>query len=162
MKFCITKIHLGRYKIDMLDDNNQIVRGYDCGSAGVMVALTEWMFKDEALQYQHDQRRSSDELGDEAIIKMLNDKDLNPKGLIPISAKPYNGRTALARKGFHPLDLTMDEALTRIAEIDSMFESAIGWGSWMIEAANEREALANKFNLPHKYQARSGSGGRVD
>jgi hypothetical protein len=67
MKLCITKIHLGRYKIDMLDENNQILSGYDCGSAGVMVALNNWMFVPEHLQYMADQRKSSAELGEEAI-----------------------------------------------------------------------------------------------
>lgn len=162
MKMCITKIHLGRYKIDMLDDNNQILSGYDCGLAGIMVALNNWIFVEEHVAYQGDQRKSSDQLGDEAMRKMINDPIINPKGLIPLSAKPYNDRETLTRKGFHPLDLTEGEALTRIAEIDSMFENAMGWGFWMVEAANEREALANKFNLPHKHLARSGSGGRVD
>jgi hypothetical protein len=58
--------------------------------------------------------------------------------------------------------MTLDEAKTRIAEIDSMFDLAGGWGSWMVEAANEREALANKFDLPHKWQARTASGHRTD
>ena len=53
-------------------------------------------------------------------------------------------------------------AVKRIAEIDAMFEQATGWGSWMVECANEREALADKYQLPHKYQARSEGGGRVD
>jgi hypothetical protein len=87
MKLCITKIHLGRYKIDMLDDANQITSGFDCGSAGVIVALTEWIFRDEALQYQRDQRKSSDELGREAIQKMIADPTVNPKGLTPPSAR---------------------------------------------------------------------------
>lgn len=49
----------------------------------------------------------------------------------------------------------------RIADIDAMFKDSNSWGSWMVEAANDREALANKYNLPHRYQARSGTGGRV-
>jgi hypothetical protein len=48
-----------------------------------------------------------------------------------------------------------------VAEIDAKFEGAAGWGSWMVEAANEREALANKYGWPHKNRARTGSGGRV-
>ncbi len=145
MKMCISIIHLGRYKIDMLDENNQIVRGYDCGLAGVLVALNNWLFVPEHVAYQGDQRKSSDQLGQEAIQRMIGDKDINPKGLIPTS-----------------LRMTIEEAITRIEEIDHSFENATGWGSWMVEAANEREALANKFNLPHKHLARSGSGGRVD
>jgi hypothetical protein len=54
------------------------------------------------------------------------------------------------------------KAKARIAEIDAMFEGATGWGSWMVEAANEREALADKFGLPHKYQARTSAGERTD
>lgn len=57
---------------------------------------------------------------------------------------------------------TLESATRRIAEIDKMFESANGWGSWMVECANEREALADMFGLPHKYQARTGGGGRTD
>ena len=89
MKLCISKIHLGRYKIDMLDENNQITNGWDCGSAGIMVALTEWIFREEALQYQRDQRKSSNDLGNEAMHKMLADPTLNPKGLKPPIAKDY-------------------------------------------------------------------------
>lgn len=59
------------------------------------------------------------------------------------------------------------EAFHRIKEIDKMFEEAIGWGSWMIMCANEREDLVNKLNrefghnLKHKYQARC-NGRRTD
>lgn len=58
--------------------------------------------------------------------------------------------------------MTLDEAKARIREIDGMFEDAYGWGSWMVEAANERESIANQFGLPHKWQVRTGSGGRAD
>lgn len=54
-----------------------------------------------------------------------------------------------------------EQAITRIAEIDAMFEQAQGWGSWMVMYANEREALANKHSLPHKYQARNADGSRT-
>lgn len=54
-----------------------------------------------------------------------------------------------------------ENALKRIAEIDAMFDGATGWGSWMVMAANEREALADKFGLEHKWQARCG-GRRTD
>jgi len=60
-----------------------------------------------------------------------------------------------------------DPRLTRIAEIDAMFEQARGWGSWMVMCANEREGLVNQLNaeghqIEHKHKARSGVGGRVD
>lgn len=61
----------------------------------------------------------------------------------------------------------MDEAMNRINEIDAMFEDARGWGSWMVEAANEREHLVNMLrkqgvDIEHKYLARTDSGHRVD
>jgi len=55
-----------------------------------------------------------------------------------------------------------EQAESRIAEIDAMFEAAEYWGSWMVSAANEREWLADEFGLEHKYQARTASGGRTD
>lgn len=70
MKLRISIIHLGRYKIDMLDDSNQIVRGYDCGLAGVLVALNNWLFVPEHIAYQGDQRRSSDQLELEILAEM--------------------------------------------------------------------------------------------
>ena len=57
--------------------------------------------------------------------------------------------------------MTESEARARIAEIDAKFESATHWGSWMVEIANEREALALKFGFAHKNQARCG-GRRTD
>jgi hypothetical protein len=65
---------------------------------------------------------------------------------------------------------TLQGCIARIAEIDTMFEGATGWGSWMVMAANEREDLVNRVNgrwlmdepLKHKYQARTASGGRTD
>lgn len=53
-------------------------------------------------------------------------------------------------------------AVRRIAEIDAKFDEATGWGSWMVMLANEREALATRFGLQQKNQARTASGGRVD
>jgi hypothetical protein len=58
----------------------------------------------------------------------------------------------------------------RIAEIDKIdkwFAEATGWGSWMVDAANEREGLVNAlrqegYRIEHKHQARSSTGGRVD
>lgn len=58
--------------------------------------------------------------------------------------------------------LTREEAIIRVGEIDKMFADATGWGSWMVSCANEREALADEFNLTHNYQARTSSGGRTD
>lgn len=57
-------------------------------------------------------------------------------------------------------------AAERIAAIDAMFTDATGWGSWMVECANEREALVERLRsygveIEHKYLARSESGGRV-
>lgn len=54
------------------------------------------------------------------------------------------------------------DAIARIAEIDEMFDSAKAWGSWMVMCANEREALATRYGLPHRYLARTSSGGRTD
>lgn len=58
--------------------------------------------------------------------------------------------------------MTLEEAKARIAEIDKMFMGALHWGSWMVMAANEREDLANQFDLPQKYQARLDGGKRTD
>jgi hypothetical protein len=60
-----------------------------------------------------------------------------------------------------------DPRIARIAEIDAMFAAATGWGSWMVECANEREGLVNRLNaegrqIEHKYQARGGNGQRTD
>ena len=54
----------------------------------------------------------------------------------------------------------------RIAEIDAMFDQASGWGSWMVEAANERERLVDGlreegFAIAHKHLARTASGERT-
>lgn len=64
--------------------------------------------------------------------------------------------------------LSFQDAVARIAEIDDMFETATGWGSWMVGCANEREALVDYVNnrwasdLKHKYQARTSAGERTD
>lgn len=57
-------------------------------------------------------------------------------------------------------------SLRRIAEIDTMFEEATGWGSWMVMCANERENLVDRLNFAgiktgHKWQARC-AGRRTD
>ena len=59
------------------------------------------------------------------------------------------------------------ENMRDIAEIDKWFAEATGWGSWMVDAANEREWLVNAlrqegYQIEHKHQARSSTGGRVD
>tara|TARA_R110000868_G_scaffold335817_1_gene596695 strand:- start:523 stop:726 length:204 start_codon:yes stop_codon:yes gene_type:complete len=50
-----------------------------------------------------------------------------------------------------------EAALRRIAEIDAMFDSATGWGSWMVMCANEREGIVDRLresghNIGHKFQ----------
>lgn len=62
--------------------------------------------------------------------------------------------------------MTDQDALNRIAGIDSLFENATTWGSWMVSAANEREQLVNRLRknghqIEHKYQARTPAGGPV-
>ena len=54
-----------------------------------------------------------------------------------------------------------EEAMRRVAEIDAMFDDATGWGSWMVMAANEREALADRYGFEHKHRVRCG-GRRTD
>lgn len=56
--------------------------------------------------------------------------------------------------------------LHRIDEIDSWFQTSTGWGSWMVAAANEREAIVNRLNrnglaVQHKHLARTGDGKSV-
>lgn len=67
------------------------------------------------------------------------------------------------------LNKTTDEQrdTLRIIEIDALFGAAVGWGSWVVEAANEREAIVNRLralchNISHRYQARTSGGHRVD
>ncbi len=65
------------------------------------------------------------------------------------------------------MEFGCEHALERIAAIDKMFDKARGWGSWMVSAANEREALVNDCRtrgvfVEHKNLARTGSGRRVD
>lgn len=67
-----------------------------------------------------------------------------------------------------PMDAAEIAAATaRIAEIDAMFERASGWGSWMVAAANEREAIVNRLRaagveMQHKHLARTACGRRTD
>lgn len=64
--------------------------------------------------------------------------------------------------GWRPgVDPELTSAIKRIVEIDKNFSEAKHWGSWMVEVANEREALAIKWGFPHNYQARTANGGRV-
>ena len=58
-------------------------------------------------------------------------------------------------------------ARARIAEIDSWFARDNGWGSWMVEMGNEREAIVNRLRSAgeadeHKHRSRTATGGRVD
>ena len=64
-------------------------------------------------------------------------------------------------------DHTIATLTERIASIDKMFDDATGWGSWMVECANEREAAVNKLarlgvKVEHKNLARTSGGSRVD
>lgn len=57
--------------------------------------------------------------------------------------------------------MTAAQMFSRIAELDRMFDGALGWGSWMVEAANEREGLVNQLrtighDVEHRFQARCG------
>lgn len=70
MKFCVSVIHLGRYKIEMLDENNKVLNGFDGGSALIMLMLAKWLFEPEHMQYQRDQKANSDQLGEEAITRI--------------------------------------------------------------------------------------------
>lgn len=63
--------------------------------------------------------------------------------------------------------MTVARIREEVAVIDKMFEEATGWGSWMVSSANRREVLINRLHRmgyqdPHKYQARSESGDKVD
>jgi hypothetical protein len=60
----------------------------------------------------------------------------------------------------------ISDALLRIKNIDELFDGATGWGSWMVMAANEREALVNKLQangvkIEHKWLARTADGGHT-
>lgn len=63
---------------------------------------------------------------------------------------------SLISEGHHPDCPALELARERVAEIDTMFEEATGWGSWMVMAANERESLATRFSLPQRFHARCG------
>lgn len=83
----ISPIHLGRYKIEVVDDLGE----YYCtdgGSAYVMMFITEQIFKPEHRQYIADQRKSSDDINQEALQKMLND---------PANADPKAQRLIMSR-----------------------------------------------------------------
>lgn len=75
----ISPIHLGRYKIEIVEDNDE----YHCvdgGSAYVMMFITERIFKAEHAQYMRDQRASSDAIARETLKRFENDPVLNPTG----------------------------------------------------------------------------------
>lgn len=59
--------------------------------------------------------------------------------------------------------MTTQQQLARVAEIDSKFENAMGWGSWMAEASSERRCLvrqlaANGITVEHKWELRTADG----
>ena len=97
MKICISEIHLGRYRIDILDENNQVISGTDGGSALIMMWLTDWIFKREHIQYMQDQRRSSDDIGAAAIKDILTSADIGQRtALLELERKrAERHRTAL-------------------------------------------------------------------
>lgn len=70
LKFCVSVIHLGRYKLEMLDEDNMVITGCDGGSAYIMLMLAKWLFEPEHAQYQRDQRANSNELGNNLIEDM--------------------------------------------------------------------------------------------
>lgn len=80
-RFCISVIHLGRYKLEMLDQDYKIVWGADGGSAFIMVQLCKWLFEPEHQQYLKDQRASSDKIASEVI----DDMRTNPAKYLPTS-----------------------------------------------------------------------------
>ena len=86
----ITILHIGRFRLDVYDSSMKnvdqgagivseggLVNSIDCGLAGLMVHLTNLLFKDEALAYEMDRRKSSDDLSREALERMTNDPTLN-------------------------------------------------------------------------------------
>ena len=83
MKLCISTIHLGRYRLEMLDENNMVLQGFEGGSAFIMIMLTRMIFEPENRQYEADQRKSSDALADETLAKMR----ANPSSFLPPGAK---------------------------------------------------------------------------
>jgi|SRR5689334_4721795 len=101
MKLCISKIHLGRYRIEVLDDNNQVVSGTDGGLALVMMWISDWVAKDEHLQYLSDQRKSSDEIGAAAVDRALNELDPGMReAYLKLEAKRANRTTKLLAETF--------------------------------------------------------------
>jgi hypothetical protein len=60
----------------------------------------------------------------------------------------------------------IDEIRSKIEHIDDMFQTASGWGSWMVMASNDRYSLVEEaarlgYQMEHKYVAKDGSGNRV-
>ncbi len=57
--------------------------------------------------------------------------------------------------------MTPDAKLARIAAIDTMFEKATAWGSWMWDASGERYSLVERLKkydgveVEHKYKRSS-------
>ncbi len=69
MKLQIERIHLGRYWVTIFD-GDQIISRVDGGSAYVMMVLTQLIFEPEHRQYILDQRKSSDQLAEEALSRL--------------------------------------------------------------------------------------------
>lgn len=76
--FSITRIHLGRYRLEFLDGAGQVISGTDGGSALVMLMLSKWLFEPEHTQYLKDQKVNSDEIGS----TMIEDIKKNPEKYI--------------------------------------------------------------------------------
>lgn len=63
--------------------------------------------------------------------------------------------------------MTIDEIKTKITEIDAMFESATGWGSWMASASAYRRSLVIQARhhgviIENKHECRTSSGALSD
>ena len=63
-------------------------------------------------------------------------------------------------------EFNIGAAQLRVIQIDAMLEDQTGWGSWVVEAANERENLVNQlrlkgYDVKHKHLSRTSNGGRV-
>lgn len=124
---------------------------------------------DERWTLQHDDEHSKGEMALAAGVYAIASWKLAIVDLWPWSKswlKLSNPRRNLVKAGalivaeIERLDRISSD-ISRVSEIDKMFDEATGWGSWMVECANEREALATKHGLPQKHQARTSTGGRT-
>lgn len=69
----ITPIHLGRYKIEIVNDNGEYAC-VDGGSAYVMMFLSQHIFMPEHAQYVKNQRESSNILSEEQVKRIRNER----------------------------------------------------------------------------------------